>query len=87
MVEPPRDEKAAEHVYLILGSLQFSEACLRVYGHPGLLKVAEAVHGDDFTCFNEALWFKEPGRGPATAWHQDGELSLELNWNVGYPVM
>ena len=61
-----------EVVYLILGSLQFSEACLRVYGHPGLLAVAAAINGEDFAPFNEALWMKEPGLGASVAWHQDG---------------
>ena len=58
-------------VFLILGSLQFSEASLRVYGHPGLLGVAAAINGPDFTPFNEALWIKEPGTAKRTAWHQD----------------
>ena len=62
----------AEVVYLILGSLQHSEACLRVYGHPRLLAVAAAVNGEDFVPFNEALFIKEPGRGASVAWHQDG---------------
>lgn len=66
-----------EVVYLILGSLQFSEAALRVYGHPGLLAVAAAINGRDFTPFNEALWIKEPGRGGSVAWHQDGTT----HWN------
>jgi len=61
-----------EIVYLILGSLQFSEAHLRVYGHPGLLAVAAAVNGDDFVPFNEALFVKAPGLGASVAWHQDG---------------
>jgi len=61
-----------EIVYLILGSLQFSEAVLRVYGHPQLLAVAAAINGPDFTPFNEALFIKEPGRGASVAWHQDG---------------
>ncbi len=57
---------------LVLGSLQFSEACLRVYGHPQLLAVARAVNGDDFTPFNEAVWIKQAGLGGSVAWHQDG---------------
>ena len=61
-----------EVVYLILGTLQFSEAHLRVYGHPHLLAVAAAVNGDDFVPFNEAMFIKEPGRGASVAWHQDG---------------
>ncbi len=73
MYEPKASSDAPkEIVYLILGSLQFSEAALRVYGHPGLLAVAAAVNGDDFVPFNEALFIKEPGRGASVAWHQDG---------------
>ena len=57
---------------LIGGSLQFSPACLRVYGHPDLLAVAAAVNGDDFVPFNEAVWVKQAGLGASVAWHQDG---------------
>src|ERR1700761_1890610 len=53
MYEPtPAADAPREIVHLVLGSLQFSEAALRVYGHPDLLRVAEAVHGPDFTPFN-----------------------------------
>ena len=73
-----------EVVYLILGSLQFSEAALRVYGHPDLLAVAAAVNGDDFVPFNEALWIKEPGRGASVAWHQDGVTHWDSpDWDQG----
>ena len=73
MAGPVPDPDAPEEiVYLILGSLQFSDACLRDYGHPRLLAVAAAINGDDFTPFNEALFIKEPGRGASVAWHQDG---------------
>jgi hypothetical protein len=73
MFEPQAAEGAPNDVvYLILGTLQFSEAHLRVYGHPHLLAVAAAVNGDDFVPFNEALFIKEPGRGASVAWHQDG---------------
>lgn len=67
-----------EVVYLILGSLQFSEACLRVYGHPDLLRVVASINGDDFAPFNEALFIKEPGLGASVAWHQDGVT----HWNA-----
>jgi hypothetical protein len=78
MYEPTPDADAPkEVVYLILGSLQFSEAALRVYGHPQLLAVAAAVNGDDFVPFNEAIFLKEPGRGASVAWHQDGVT----HWN------
>ncbi|HEX4368292.1 MAG TPA: phytanoyl-CoA dioxygenase family protein [Rhodopila sp.] len=73
MFEPKAAADAPKDVvYLILGSLQFSEAALRVYGHPALLAVAAAVNGDDFVPFNEALFIKEPGLGASVAWHQDG---------------
>jgi ectoine hydroxylase-related dioxygenase (phytanoyl-CoA dioxygenase family) len=73
MFEPQAAPDAPDKVvYLVLGSLQFSEACLRVYGHPGLLAVAAAINGEDFTPFNEGLWMKEPGLGGSVAWHQDG---------------
>lgn len=72
MFEPKPEEGAPDEVVVIfLGSLQFSETHLRVYGHPGLLKMAEAVNGKDFVPFNEAIWIKEPGRGASTSWHQD----------------
>ncbi len=73
MVEPAPPEGAPEYVMqLVLGSLQFSDACLRLYGHPDLLAVAEAVNGPDFTPFNEAVWLKQAGLGGSVAWHQDG---------------
>jgi len=73
MFEPkPAAGLPREVVFLILGSLQFSPASLRVYGHPGLLGVAAAINGPDFAPFNEALWIKEPGKGASVAWHQDG---------------
>ena len=73
-----------EVVYLILGSLQFSEAALRVYGHPQLLAVAAAINGPDFTPFNEALFIKEPGRGASVAWHQDGVTHWDsAGWDQG----
>ena len=70
-ISPPEDSPA-EIVQIILGPLQFSEAFLRLYGHPDLLRVAEAIHGPDFTPFNEALWVKQPRLGGPVAWHQDG---------------
>jgi ectoine hydroxylase-related dioxygenase (phytanoyl-CoA dioxygenase family) len=73
-----------EVVYLILGSLQFSEACLRVYGHPDLLRIVASINGDDFAPFNEALFIKEPGRGASVAWHQDGVTHWDApDWDEG----
>lgn len=73
MLEPDAPEGAPEWVVqLILGSLQFSDACLRTYANPELLAVAAAINGDDFTPFNEAVWVKHPRLGGSVAWHQDG---------------
>ena len=70
-LNPPEDAPK-EIVQLFSGALQFSEAYLRLYGHPGLLAFAEAIHGKDFTPFHEAIWIKQPGLGGSVAWHQDG---------------
>ena len=85
MFEPTAASDAPkEVVYLILGSLQFSDAALRVYGHPQLLAVAAAVNGKDFVPFNEALFIKEPGRGASVAWHQDGLTHWDSpDWDQG----
>jgi Phytanoyl-CoA dioxygenase (PhyH) len=73
MTEPTPPKESPEYVMqLVLGSLQFSDACLRLYGHPQLLSVAEIINGEDFTPFNEAVWIKQPGLGGPVAWHQDG---------------
>ena len=74
LFEPQASASAPEFApFILLGSLQFSESCLRVYGHPQLLRVAEAVNGSDFAPFNESLFIKEPGVGAAVSWHQDGD--------------
>jgi ectoine hydroxylase-related dioxygenase (phytanoyl-CoA dioxygenase family) len=73
MFEPEaKSDTPAAAPFILLGSLQFSEACLRVYGHPDLLKVTEAINGKDFAPFNEALFIKDAGIGAAVSWHQDG---------------
>ena len=70
--EPKEDAPPATPFYLG-GHLQFSTACLVTYGHPGLLKIAEAINGDDFTPFHEGLFIKDAGLGAAVSWHQDGD--------------
>ena len=73
MIEPTPPEGAPDYVLQVVsGSLQYSDACLRVYGHPDLLRVAAAINGDDFTPFNEVIFIKQPGLGGSVAWHQDG---------------
>lgn len=72
--EPTAKDDAPDFAPFVLsGHLQFSDACLRIYGHPQLLKVAEAIHGPDFAPFNETIFFKDPGLGAAVSWHQDGD--------------
>lgn len=85
MAEPEAAADAPEEVvFVVLGTLQFSDACLRAYGHPGLLGVAAALNGDDFTPFNEALFLKDPGVGPSVAWHRDGVTHWESpDWDQG----
>lgn len=63
--------------FVLVGSLQFSEAALRVYGHPKLLRIAAEVNGEDFAPFNEVLFIKDAGVGSAVSWHQDGDTHWE----------
>ena len=78
LIEPEAASDApAQAPFVLLGSLQFSDACLRTYAHPQLLRVAAAINGEDFTPFNEALFIKEPGIGAAVSWHQDGDTHWE----------
>lgn len=85
MVEPVAAAGAPEEiVYLILGSLQFSDALLRTYGHPDLLAIAAAVNGEDFVPFTDALFIKAPGLGASVAWHQDGTTHWDSpEWDQG----
>ncbi len=85
MIEPTAaDDAPKQIVYLILGSLQFSDACVVTYGHPELLAVAEAINGEDFVPYTDALFIKEPGRGAAVSWHQDGTTHWDSEiWDEG----
>ena len=67
------DTAPAAAPFILLGSLQFSEACLRNYAHPVLLRIAASINGEDFAPFNETLFIKDPGLGAAVSWHQDGD--------------
>ena len=78
MREPERPADAPPQVLLQIGGiLQFSDAALRIYGHPGLMAVTEAVAGADFTPFTEVIWIKQARLGAAVSWHQDGTT----HWN------
>ena len=73
MFEPNVPEDAPAYVLQVIGgSLQFSDAALRLYAHPDLLRVAAAINGPDFSPFNEVIWVKQPHLGGSVAWHQDG---------------
>ncbi len=72
MIAPEAPEDAPEYVVqVVFGTLHVMDSCLRLYGHPQLLQVAEAINGPDFTPFNEAIFIKQPGLGASVAWHQD----------------
>lgn len=73
MAEPtPAADAPPWTVYFIYGSLHVMDSCLRLYGHPHLLRAAESINGPDFTPFADSIWIKEPGLGTSVAWHQDG---------------
>ena len=85
MLDPAAADGAPDWtVNLLDGNLQLMDACLRLYGHPGLLAVAEAVNGPDFVPYNEVPFIKEPGLGPSVAWHQDGTTHWTAeDWDAG----
>lgn len=85
MAEPTREPDAPEEViYVLQGTLQCSDAHLRLYGHPDLLGIAAALNGDDFTPFNEGIFIKDPGLGPSVAWHRDGVTHWDSpDWDQG----
>jgi hypothetical protein len=73
MVEPePAADLPEKVVFIITSPLEYSDAYLRLTGHPGILRVAEAINGPDFVPFQEGLIMKRPGEGASFSWHQDG---------------
>ena len=73
MSEPAPPDGAPEFVISSIASpLQIMDACLRLYGHPQLLAIAETINGPDFTPFTESVIVKRAGLGPSVAWHHDG---------------
>ena len=53
MIEPEVGEDAPEEILQIYSDPCNFDACLRIYGHPDLLRIAEAINGEDFVPFNE----------------------------------
>ena len=86
MAEPKAPDGAPEWVVqVLLGPLQYSEACLRYYAHPTLLAIAVSINGEDFAPFNESIWVKHPRLGGSVSWHQDGWThweSPDLDWGT-----
>jgi len=75
-----RDEGLPEPgavVGLVSHPLMLMDSALRVYGHPDILRMVEAVNGPDFVPFHESIFHKGAGEGPPTPWHQDGRT----HWN------
>tara|TARA_E500000331_G_scaffold298176_1_gene297862 strand:+ start:169 stop:1329 length:1161 start_codon:yes stop_codon:yes gene_type:complete len=85
MTQPsPAEDAPDEVVHLIGGMCQTMESGLRLYGHPSLLAVAEAINGPDFVPFNDATFVKLPGLGGSVAWHQDGVTHWDApDWDPG----
>lgn len=85
MTDPTAAADAPEWtVNLLDGNLCLMDACVRLYGHPGLLAAAEAVNGADFVPYNEVTFIKEPGLGPSVSWHQDGTTHWDADdWDEG----
>lgn len=85
MTEARADASAPEHVvFLMWGMCMGMPSGLRVYGHPDLLAIAEAINGPDFVPYNDATFVKQPGVGGAVAWHQDGTTHWgKPDWDEG----
>ena len=85
MTQPTPDADAPDYaVFLMYGMCQAMPAALRVYGHPCLLAVAEAINGPDFVPYNDAVFVKQAGVGGSVAWHQDGVTHWDSpDWDKG----
>lgn len=85
MSEPrPEGEVPDKVIYMMFNMCETMDAGLRVYGHPGLLAVAEAINGPDFAPYNDAIFIKQPGLGASVAWHQDGVTHWDSpDWDEG----
>lgn len=74
LFEPEAAKDAPEFApYVLMGHVQFSDATLRTYANPDLLRIAASINGEDFTPFHDVIFFKDPGLGAAVSWHQDGD--------------
>ncbi|MFN0025859.1 MAG: phytanoyl-CoA dioxygenase family protein [Acidimicrobiales bacterium] len=85
MTEPAPEGAVPEQVpYLMFGMCMAMPSALRVYGHPQILAIAEAVNGADFVPYNDGIFVKQPGLGGSVAWHQDGVTHWDNpDWDMG----
>jgi hypothetical protein len=73
MFEPrPAPDLPDQVAFIIVAPNQYSDAALRLAGHPELLAIAETIYGPDFVPFTDAVIIKKPGEGASFSWHQDG---------------
>lgn len=66
------DPATPARVSLLSHPFIYMESTLRVYAHPKILTIAESLYGPDFVPFHEGIFYKAPGNGFPTRWHQDG---------------
>ena len=59
-------------VSLVSHTIMLSDATLRTYAHPKILRMAASINGPDFIPFHEAIHYKAGHNGLPTRWHQDG---------------
>jgi len=85
MAQPvPAADAPVEVVHLLSGMCQTMPSGLRLYGHPQLLAIVEAINGEDFAPYNDATFVKLPGLGGSVSWHQDGVTHWDSSdWNEG----
>lgn len=80
----PAADAPAEIVHILSGMCQTMPSGLRLYGHPRLLTIAEAINGEDFAPYNDATFVKLPGLGGSVSWHQDGVTHWDSpDWDEG----
>jgi hypothetical protein len=80
----PADKDAKEVIFIMQGMCQIMDSGLRLYRHPDLLSIAQAVNGDGCVPCNDAIFVKPAGLGDAVAWHQDGVTHWNAtNWHMG----
>ena len=85
MEQPKAADDAPEYVPFIMYSMcEAMPSGLRLYGHPDLLTIAEAINGPDFVPYNDAIFVKQPGLGASVSWHQDGVTHWDSpSWDSG----